>query len=64
MKDFSELEKNTNDLLSLVRDLEYLIQLFAEKSNATNALKVRNLLKELSIISNLFKKNSIEVFKK
>ena len=64
MKDFSELEKSTNDLLTLVRDLEYQIQVFGEKSNASNALKVRNLLKKLSLVSESFKEHSINSFKK
>lgn len=64
MKDFSELEKCTNELLLLIRDLEYQIQVFGEKCNATNSLKVRNLLKKIHPVSESFKEISIKSFKK
>ena len=64
MKNYLDLEEITNELLSSVRELEYRIQVFGEKSNSSNALKVRNLLKDFSSTSNSFKKISIDAFKK
>lgn len=62
-ENFSELEVITNDLLAQVRDLEYYIQIFGDKSTTSNALKVRNLLRDFSNSSNSFRKTSIDVFK-
>jgi hypothetical protein len=64
MKNFSELEEVTNDLLIAVRELEYRILAFGEKSNSSNALKVRNLIKTLSTQGKEFNNKSIYSFKK
>jgi len=63
MRNYSNLEEITNEVLSSVRELEYRIQVFGDKSNSSNALKVRNLLKSFSSTSNKFKKISIDSFK-
>lgn len=59
-----ELETVTNNLLDAVRDIEFCIQLFALKTNPTNALKIRNKLKYCNKIFSDFNKTSIESFKK
>lgn len=59
-----ELETVTNNLLDAVRDIEFSIQLFALKTNSSNALKIRNKLKSCNKIFNDFNKISIDTFKK
>ena len=64
MKNIENLETSTNNLLEIVQELEFQIQLFGRKTNMTNANKIKTLLKKFPKISNTFNDTLDDFFKK
>jgi hypothetical protein len=64
MKDIEKLEVSTNDLLEMVQELEFQIQLFGRKTNMTNANKIKTILKKFPKISDTFTVSLNDFFKK
>lgn len=52
----------TNEILDKVRNIEYLIVHFMNKTNKANALNVRNELRHLNNLSKDFKDITIKFF--
>jgi cell fate (sporulation/competence/biofilm development) regulator YlbF (YheA/YmcA/DUF963 family) len=64
MKNVENLENSTNNLLEIVQELEFQIQLFGRKTNITNANKIKALLTNFLKISNTFNDTLDDFFKK
>ncbi len=62
MSEVKDLEVATNDYLSQIQEVQYLLEHFLRKTNKSTALEVRNAGRQLDAAKKTFKAVSIGTF--